>query len=73
MHAYTFHQSLFAFVTPETINPPYLDMPPGLGGAHFQGTNLTLECVVHASRLALDYIEGPVWVGDPVCVKVHSV
>ena len=73
MHAYTFHQSLFAFVTPETIYPPYVYMPPATGDAHLQGTNVTLQCVFMASRLVLDYIEGPVWVGDPVCVKVHSV
>ena len=73
MHDYTFHQSLFPFVTPESIFPPYVEMPPGIAGAHFQGTNLTLKCVFMGSRVLLDYIDDPAWVGYPICVKVHSV
>ena len=59
----------FPFVTSESIVPA-IEMP---SGPHHVGTNVTLTCIVLASRVTLERINKIPWVGHPACVNVHSV
>ena len=69
VHTFNFNQSPFPFVTSESIVPA-IEMP---SGPHHVGTNLTLTCIVLASRVTLEWINKIPWVGHPDCVNVHSV